>query len=169
MILATDVHYYNDKAQASGVLFEHWEDDTPLKTISVSINKVAAYKSGSFYKRELPCLLELINAIDEKIDCVIVDGFVFLGKKQKSGLGKYLYDALDEKIPVIGVAKNGFHGTPDNTRLLRGNSNKPLFVTAIGLDLETAKNNIKNMAGDYRFPTLLKLVDTVCRDLSNIK
>ena len=166
MILVTDVHYFDNQAIAAGILFQNWEDEFPKKEITAEISEVEAYVSGAFYKRELPCLLALLDKLDEMPECIIVDGHVFLGKTQKAGLGKYLYDALDGKIPIIGVAKNSFEGTPEETKVYRGGSTKPLFVTSIGCDNTESKAHIKNMHGAFRFPTLLKKVDQLCRQIS---
>ena len=75
-----------------------------------------------------------------------------------------MYDALDEKIPIIGVAKNSFQNISTDTYLYRGESKKPLFITSSGVEQQEAKKLIKSMHGKYRFPTLLKEVDRSCRD-----
>jgi len=163
MILAVDVDYKEeDKAVASGVLFDSWEDGLPTKTLSVSVNNVLPYESGQFYKRELPCILALLEKIEEKLDCIVVDGYVNLGKG-KRGLGAYLFDALDGEIPIIGVAKNAFKDIEEDTFLYRGESKKPLYITSAGIAAQDAKEAIRRMHGKYRFPTLLKEVDHICR------
>jgi len=163
MILAVDVDYKEeDKAVASGVLFDSWEDGLPTKTLSVSVNNVLPYESGQFYKRELPCILALLEKIEEKLDCIVVDGYVNLGKG-KRGLGAYLFDALEGKTPIIGVAKNAFKDIEKDTFLYRGESKKPLYITSISMAIEDAKKAIECMHGKYRFPTLLKEVDRMCR------
>lgn len=48
---------------------------------------------------------KLLSKHNLKPDCIIVDGFVHL-EDDKPGLGKHLYDALNGKVRVIGVAKN---------------------------------------------------------------
>jgi hypothetical protein len=45
MILATDVYYYNDKAEAAGVLFNNREDEKAAQTIATCIDKVEDYES----------------------------------------------------------------------------------------------------------------------------
>lgn len=59
MILAIDVHYKETYAKAVGILF-HWNDETPIDIITTTINEVAEYETGQFYKRELPCILQLL-------------------------------------------------------------------------------------------------------------
>ena len=75
-------------------------------------------------------------------------------------------------VPVIGVAKNRFRsyvsGSADDPafesiELLRGDSNRPLFVTAIGMAPRDAAALVRSMHGANRLPTLLKRVDRLCR------
>ncbi|MEL6922632.1 MAG: endonuclease V [Bacteroidota bacterium] len=161
MILATDVYYFDNKAKAVSVVFENWAAAKPVTTASVLLENVADYVPGEFYKRELPCILKVLEKTSlATLDCIIVDGFVYLDDAGKRGLGAYLYDALDQSIPIIGVAKSSFHQNEKNVKIvLRGESKKPLYVTAAGCDLAKAAENIKAMHGAYRFPTLLSLLD----------
>ena len=72
----------------------------------------------------------------------------------------YLYQALDHKIPIIGVAKRAFHANKETViEVLRGISNNPLHVSAIGMDLDSAAQFIQDMHGEHRHPTLLKTLD----------
>jgi deoxyribonuclease V len=172
MIFAIDVHYPDETAFVAGILFQDWQDPAPTRQITTKIASVAAYEPGQFYKRELPCILEILAQLESLPAIVIVDGYVYLGAAQKPGLGKYLYDALDGKAIVIGVAKNRFADTPVEAEVFRGDSQRPLYVSAIGIDLAAAKMAIEQMAGEYRIPNLLKLVDklsknndrTICAD-----
>lgn len=163
--LVIDVHYHGDDfAVASGILFKRWESDVIERTVDVKIDEIAAYESGSFYKRELPCIQALLNSVEEDITTIIIDGFVVLGEEERDGLGGHLYRAIDGAVPVIGVAKNSFKGTSEKTQVLRGESQNPLYVTAVGVALDEAKACISAMHGKYRVPTLLKQVDTQCRE-----
>ncbi len=166
MILAFDTHYFDDKAKTVAVQFEHWTDEFPCQIYEETLEGIAAYESGSFYKRELPCILSLLKQIDLTIiEMIIVDGFVVLNDEGALGLGGYLHEALDEKIPVIGVAKNNF-AKIDALKIpvLRGDSKKPLYITSKGIALQQAASYIQEMHGDYRFPTLLKEVDRIGRE-----
>ena len=49
--------------------------------------------------------------------------------------------------------------------IYRGDSAKPLFVTAVGMTLEEAKAHIASMHGEHRIPTLLRRVDQLCRGI----
>lgn len=165
MILAIDIQYDDNSALAAGVLFENWEDPHSVRDILTPIDQVEPYVPGEFYKRELPCIKALLKDIHEEITLIVVDGYVYLGEEKKPGLGMYLYDSLNREVPIIGVAKNFFHGTEESARLFRGSSKKPLFVTSAGISQEAAKEHITSMSGENRNPTLLKRVDQLCRGL----
>lgn len=167
MILATDTHYKTDRAITAGVCFNNWTDSEPLKEIITIVNGIKKYEPGMFYKREMPCIIKLVENLKKLPDIIIVDGFVYLGKENKPGLGWHLFNELNNRTAIIGVAKNAFQDTPPETKIYRGSSKKPLYVTSIGIDLEKAKNCIGKMHGSYRLPTLLKHVDGLCRKSTN--
>ena len=163
MILAVDVDYRdNHQASVAGILFDDWRDTQPKAVVTTTVEGVASYQSGQFYKRELPCIVALLAKIDQPLDGIVVDGYVFLGASKK-GLGAYLYEHLDHALPIIGVAKSPFKGISEETFLYRGKSKKPLYITAVGMDLSQAKEAIKTMAGEFRIPFLLKEADRICR------
>ena len=165
MILAIDVAYVENSAQVAGIVFESWTASDVLNHYLITINEISDYESGQFYKRELPCILTLLDLVKEPIDMIVIDGYVYLGAQQIAGLGQHLYAGLVDKIPVIGVAKNEFRGTPKEFEILRGQSVKPLYVSAIGIELVQAKHNVQSMYGKYRIPELLKQVDRLCRTM----
>ena len=119
---------------------------------------------GEFYRRELPCLLKLLEQVNIKLDVILIDGYVRLGKDRLPGLGSYLYNALNKQIPVIGVAKNAFKDTPANMEIRRGKSERPLYVSAIAMDEAEAKRYIQVMYGPDRIPAMLKRVDRLSRE-----
>jgi deoxyribonuclease V len=166
MIFAVDVDYREDNALAAGVLFENWEDCEPTRQLTLQIDQVADYEPGQFYKRELPCILSLLKQFEVRPKYIIVDGYVCLGVAKKAGLGQHLYNALDGEIAVIGVAKSRFQDTPDAAELYRGSSQRPLYVTAVGIDLIEAKSAIARMCGANRIPIILKMVDRLSRSPS---
>ena len=127
------------------------------------IKGVEGYKPGKFFKRELPCILKLIEEHQLRPGCIVIDGFVFLDGISEAGLGKYLYDALEGNVIVIGVAKNRYKNIDSKYEIYRGSSRKPLYVTVIGIDIEQAKRNILAMHGKFRLPTMIKRVDQMCR------
>jgi len=167
MILAFDTYYYDNKAKTICIEFTEWNQEKDFKVHTEIIDNVSEYIPGEFYKRELPCILSLLNNIDLKlVDIIIVDGFVYLDDDKKYGLGGHLYEKLDKKIPIIGVAKTNFASIEkDKKALLRGDSKKPLYVTSIGIDLEDAFQKIESMAGEFRIPTLLKEMDRLTKEL----
>jgi deoxyribonuclease V len=167
MLLAFDTHYTANKAKTACLAFETWSAPIPLATYSEVLADIAEYKPGAFYKRELPCILSLLKQIDvSKVSGIVIDGFVILDDEGKWGLGAYLFEALGGKIPVIGVAKTSFHQNEKNVRaVLRGRSEKPLYITAMGVEVGRACAFIGEMAGDYRMPDLLKLVDGLGREV----
>lgn len=162
-ILATDVHYTEPGAVAAGVLFDDWGAATPLRTVISRFDTVEAYAPGTFYRRELPCLLGLLREHALHPELIMVDGHVFLDDAGRAGLGKHLFDALDGRVPVIGVAKTAFVGMDVRFEVLRGDSRRPLYVTAAGLPLDEAQSRLRAMHGAHRLPTLLKQVDRACR------
>jgi len=101
----------------------------------------------------------------DRVELIIVDGFVYLDDRGQLGLGGHLYHKLEGKIPVIEVAKSNFATIETCKRtVLRGQSRNPLYVTAIGMDVEEAAEKVKNMSGDYRLPTLLKKLDCLTKE-----
>ena len=83
-----------------------------------------------------------------------------LDDEGEKGLGGYLYEALNQKIPVIGVAKRSFRNLDKKViPVKRGESKNPLFVTALGGDLVDYAEKVAQMDGAFRIPTLLKILD----------
>jgi deoxyribonuclease V len=169
MILAFDTYYFENNAKTVCIQFEKWNDFTITKTFEETLSDVEEYKSGEFYKRELPCILSLLKSIDlSECEAIIIDGFVIIDDNQNNGLGGYLYNSLNCKIPIIGVAKNNFLKIEKfKKEILRGESKKPLYITSKGINLNKAAELIKKMDGKYRIPDLLKKVDSLGRNKNN--
>lgn len=163
MFLAVDVDYRADHAVAAGLLLDRWSASEPVHEFFIPITEVAAYTPGQFFRRELPCVLALLRRLPELPDIIVVDGYVDLGREQRPGLGRYLYQALHGRAAVIGVAKKPFRDTPTAIAVYRARSRRPLYVTAAGLSLDHARRCIVRMHGNWRIPTLLKRVDRLCR------
>lgn len=165
LILAFDTYYVQNKAKTVGVSFDNWSDAEPVACYEETLEGAAAYEPGAFYKRELPCILSLLEKIPlATINTIIIDGYVVLNDSDKMGLGGYLYKELGGTIPVIGVAKSKFRGNSNKHKeLFRGKSTNPLYITAMGIALDTACAWVNAMHGDFRMPTLLKLLDTKTR------
>lgn len=165
MILAIDVQYDDDSALVAGVLFDKWPDAEPRRCLTKRVHDIKPYEPGNFYKRELPCIVSLLTEISECLEVIIVDGFVTLGQEPRKGLGMHLFDTLNGKTAVVGVAKKAFKDTPEICEVLRGKSSKPLYITAVGIDLEEAITAVSSMHGKHRTPTLLKMADQLCRGI----
>lgn len=162
MIAAFDVKYFDDgSALSAAVVFNGFEDTEPLSHYTKRIEKVEEYVPGAFYKRELPCIISLLGDIREKIDVIIVDGYVTLGNEP--GLGAHLKEAIDDKIAVIGAAKSYFEGS-NAIKVYRGKSKNPLYVSSAGIGSEEAARLISGMHGENRIPTLLKAADRLTKE-----
>lgn len=150
----------------AGVLFQNWTSIEASKCFIKLVTDIEPYEPGSFYKRELPCILSLLEDISDDLEVIVVDGYVTLGQEHRKGLGMHLYESLDKKISVIGVAKKAFKDTPSECEVYRGASLKPLYVTSVGLCLEKSISYITSMSGKHRIPTLLKKADQLCRGVN---
>jgi len=166
MKLAVDVQYQQNSAIVAGILFEDWGSNEVARTLTVELADIEPYEPGAFYKRELPCILELLKHVTEELTVIVIDGFVTLGIDESDGLGMHLYRSLNARVPVIGVAKKAFLGTPETYEVYRGDSSKPLLVSSVGISLSEAKRLIETMHGKHRIPTLLKRADQVCRGIN---
>ena len=167
MIVVIDVYYREEEANAAAVCFKDWISEEIVAIESCKVKELFPYISGQFYKRELPCILQVLELCQqETIETIIIDGYVLLDNEGKLGLGGYLYKELEERIPVIGVAKKAFISNTDNQiKVKRGKSQNPLFITSLGIDGKEAAMKIEHMKGEYRIPTLLKLVDQESRKI----
>lgn len=162
-ILAVDVQYNGDvSAQVAGIVFADWPDTKTVESMSFTKHGIEPYVPGEFYKRELPCIMDLLARLQTQPDIIIVDGYVDCGVDHH-GLGRHLFDALGGRVPIIGVAKTSFLGAP-HVEVVHGHTSvKPMYVTTAGIDIDVAVDGIKRMAGSYRIPDLLKSVDGLAR------
>lgn len=164
MIAIVDVGYKNDEAEAACIVANDWTDKEPVAAYSVHITDVADYSPGEFYQRELPCLLKVLDKLPSKSAFIVIDGFVTLNPEGRPGLGSHLFEELRRETPIIGVAKTGFATATHAIKVYRGESQQPLYVTAVGVDANQAADFIRSMHGNYRIPTLLKCVDQFSRE-----
>jgi deoxyribonuclease V len=119
---------------------------------------------GRFFERELPCVLAVLEKVEQALELIVVDGYVLLDAAGTLGMGGHLYEALGRRLPIVGVAKNRFHTNGAAIEVYRGDSKRPLFVTALGVDPQAAAIEVQRMHGEHRLPTVLKRVDRLCRD-----
>jgi deoxyribonuclease V len=158
-----DVCYSEQIAVISCVVFHAWDDAEAAQEHVIEMPEPADYVPGEFYKRELPGILELYRQLGIPAETIVIDGYVRLAPN-RPGLGMHLYRALAEQAPVIGVAKSAFGSAEHAVKVFRGESSKPLFVTAAGIDISGAAARIQTMHGPFRLPTLIKRADVIGRE-----
>ncbi len=164
MLLAFDAHYTDTTTRLAAAVFEDWTDAEAQEIRTWHGGPAAAYQPGEFYKRELPLILTALEDFDlSTLDAIIIDGYVYLNDQGRLGLGGHLYHELGAHIPVVGVAKSYFRDT-NALPVLRGESSKPLYVTAMGIPPEDAANHLRTMAGAYRMPDVLAAVDRATKE-----
>ncbi|MDB5345505.1 MAG: endonuclease [Schlesneria sp.] len=166
MIACLDVYYSQDKAHAAAVVFSDWADTSSLAEYEATVDELAPYQPGQFYLRELPPLLAVIAKIAESVDTYVLDGYCHLSADSAPGLGEHLRASLHQPVIIIGVAKNRYQQTEHAAQLCRGQSVRPLFITAIGIDYDAAARLIGSMAGEFRMPTLIKAADALSRKVA---
>jgi deoxyribonuclease V len=159
-VVVVDVHYPEaGGAIAAGVVARHWGDASAADEQVVAVADVQPYRSGAFFERELPCLLAVLAAIRSPYRAVLIDGYVDLDEHGAPGLGAHLYEALGGTVSVIGAAKRAYAGSAFAVPVLRGDSRRPLYVTARGLPVSEAASLVRGMHGESRIPTLVKRLD----------
>lgn len=162
LLACLDVHYQEDRATAACCLFESWESEASRDYLSCSRGEIPAYQPGAFFRRELPYLLKVLEITPVRPGLILIDGFVWLDGG-RPGLGAHLHDALGGTIPVIGVAKTMYRDASHAVEVIRGQSQRPLYVTAVGMDPAEAAARIATMPGMDRLPTMLRRVDRLAR------
>lgn len=163
MLACVDVHYGQDQAVAVCVSFEAWDSESWIHETRYQLpGEPEPYEPGEFYRRELPCVLGVMGTLREVPKIILVDSYVWLGEG-KRGMGAHLHDAMGESIAVVGVAKNRFRTAESAVEVLRGNSRRPLFVSAVGIDAEEAAEGVRRMAGKHRIPLMVKRADQLAR------
>ena len=163
LFVAVDVHYLGDAAaRAAMVAAGDPRFSLVSRTRTAMVSAVAPYRPGEFYRRELPPLRAVIPASDE-LALIVVDGYVDLDPDGRPGLGAHVH--AEYGVPVIGVAKTAFGTATHAARVLRGQSSRPLYVTAAGLTIADAAGLVAEMAGPFRVPDALKRADRLARGL----
>ncbi len=172
MIAAIDVDYAvaTATARAACVRFADWRDAAELDARVVTVPLAAAYVPGELYRRELPAVVAALRGFADDADVIVVDGYVWL-TGVGAGLGAHLHEARGRRGAVIGVAKTTWSrpALPDEPAawravdVMRGDSTRPLHVTAVGIAPDVAAARVAEMHGPYRLPTLLKRADTLAR------
>jgi deoxyribonuclease V len=163
MIACLDVHYFGSSAASACVRFAGWEAREPAAERIQVVRPIEPYQPGQFYRRELPCLLAVLKA-DPLPECAVVDGYVWLDGQGRAGLGAHLFEALERRVAVVGVAKTAFAGAAHAVAVLRPGSRRPLYVTAAGLESQEASRLVARMAGAHRIPSMLGRADAIARE-----
>ena len=155
------MHYLDDgSARAAMVAAADRRFSQVVRTRTAMVAAVEPYRSGKFYLRELPPLRAVIPAADE-LALIVVDGYVDLDPDGRPGLGAHVHAEFG--VPVIGVAKTAFQTATHAASVLRGQSTRPLYVTAAGMTIADAAVLVTEMAGRFRVPDALKRVDQLAR------
>jgi len=165
LLAAVDTHYTDEVATVACVVFGQWTDEAPSAEYVTVVQGVQPYTPGEFWRRELPSVVAVLGLLPQAPEVVVIDGYVWLDDKGRKGLGAHLFEKLGGAVAVVGVAKHSFAGAVSAAPVRRGESERPLHVTACGMPLEEAEAAVRSMHGGYRIPTLLKRVDQLCRGL----
>ncbi len=161
--VAADVHYLDEgKARAAMVTARDWRFSVIMSSRTVIVPAGAPYRPGEFYLRELPALRAIIPAAGD-LALIVVDGYVDLDPTGRPGLGARVFAEFG--VPVIGVAKTAFRTATHAAKVIRGQSSRPLYVTAVGMTVADAADLVSGMAGQFRVPDALKRADRLARGL----
>jgi deoxyribonuclease V len=158
-----DVHYLGDDG-ARAALVE--ADDPRFSSVSCEATVLCPgaepYRPGEFYRRELPPI-RAVCAEAGPLAMLFIDGYVDLDPSGRPGLGAYVHAEFG--VPVVGVAKNPFLTATHAVPVTRGESRRPLFVTAAGCALSEAAGMVREMAGPFRIPDAMRRVDRLARGI----
>lgn len=170
MIVCLDVDYRETETVTAAVGIGVWSAPEPAFERTRRVREAPQpYEPGHFYLREMPHLLAMLEEVvgsHGPITRVVVDGYVWLAAG-RPGLGAHLHAAMAAgagAVPVVGVAKTAFRDNDRAIAVTRGQSARPLYVTAVGCDEAEAARDVASMHGAHRMPTLLARVDRLARD-----
>lgn len=163
LFAVVDVHYAAPAGARAALVTAadpRFAEFAGTRTIQAAVG--APYRPGEFYLRELaPILAVCRNA--GPLALIVVDGYVDLDPDGRPGLGAHVHDELG--VPVIGVAKTAFRTATHAAQVRRGQSARPLYVTAAGLTVADAARLVQDMAGSFRVPDALRKADRLARGL----
>jgi deoxyribonuclease V len=158
---AVDVHYLpTGAARAAAVLASDPQFTCVTAEIAVLLEHAAPYAPGEFFRRELPAIRAVLARVPH-LGLLIVDGYVDLDPDGRMGLGAHAHAAFG--VPVIGVAKSPFAAATHAVPVLRGNSARPLYVTAAGVPAAEAADLVRRLPGRFRLPDPLRRADALSR------
>lgn len=164
MLACLDVDYRPDGSAVAACLgFDAWTSARATSDWIARVAVVAPYEPGALYRRELPCLLAALEVAGRAFEVIVVDAYVTLDASGAPGLGAHLHAALGGRSIVVGVAKTAYATATTAVQVLRGESRRPLWVSAAGMDPSIAAGHVAAMHGASRIPTLLRDVDRAAR------
>lgn len=164
-IAFVDVHYTGEQARAACLTVASWADAAPRHEWTIEVSQVAEYHPGRFFERELPGVLGVLKRAPSEPSIVVIDGYVVLDAEGRPGLGAHLFERLGGRVAVVGIAKRSFAGSDFAVPVMRGTSQNPLFVTALGISVTEAAARVRQMHGPNRIPTICARVDHLSRGL----
>jgi deoxyribonuclease V len=160
---AVDVHYLGAAgARAALVTADDARFAELADTATILVAETEQYRPGEFYLRELPPIRAVCRHAGP-FALIVVDGYVDLDPQGQRGLGGYVHAEFG--APVIGVAKTSYRSATHAAQIRRGQSARPLYITAAGLTITEAAGLVENMAGPFRIPDALRTVDRLARGL----
>jgi deoxyribonuclease V len=161
MFGAVDVHYPESGGARAALVVARDSTFTALTEEHVAwLPTVEPYRPGHFYLRELPAIQEVLGHTGP-LDLLVVDGYVDLDPAGRPGLGTHVHRQTG--LVVVGVAKTAFRTATHAVAVHRGQSPRPLYVTAAGVDVARAATLVAAMAGTDRIPDALRRVDRLAR------
>jgi deoxyribonuclease V len=155
-----DVHY-DDADGARGALALYTDDTFAILAGERvrEVTGVAPYRPGAFFERELPVLRAVLAGLP--LSMIVVDSYVDLDPDGRPGLGRHVHDTFG--VPVVGIAKTGFHTATHAIPVRRGSATNPVYVTSAGIDRDRAAALVAAMAGEHRLPSAVRHVDRLAR------
>ena len=160
---AVDVHYLGAAgARAALVTARDARFAGLAATATILVAETEQYRPGEFYLRELPPIRTVCRHAGP-FALIVVDGYVDLDPQGRPGLGAHVHAEFG--APVIGVAKTAYRTATHAAQIRRGQSARPLYITAAGLTIADAAGLVENMAGPFRIPDALRTVDRLARGL----
>lgn len=107
--------------------------------------------------------MSVLKQVKGEYDLIALDGFASFDSPHVS-LGEHLYKLLESRTPVIGIAKSFNRlAIGKAQKLFRGESNSPVYITAMGLDVEMASEYVRLLHGPFRIPSVIKDTDQLSK------
>ncbi len=165
-VAGVDVSYSNGTAYPALSLWDH-ENKEEIDVFTTEIEVEFPYIPTFLAFKELPCLLEVLDLVEDKPDVIMVDGN---GVMHPDGVGLASHLGVEACIPTIGVAKSKLCGRlldeidrEKNKKLSEIRKNGKLIGHAL-LEGDRAKNPIYVSPGHkVSHMEAIELVKEYCR------